>query len=323
MGRENIVRSLEHDAVDVSVIIVSWNVREFLRKSLESIRSTQATASLEILVVDNASSDGSAEMIRSEYKDVRLIANDSNVGFGPANNIGLRHAHGRYVLFLNPDVVLRDGALTRMLSFLEHNPEFAMLGPRLVSPDGSVQPACARTFPTVTLALFAALYLHRLPYAGRRLNDRLVSPYELDKNQEVDVVSGAAMLARREEIENLHGFDETFLHTAEDTDLCLRLRKTGARIFYLADAEVLHFGGQSAALVPVRAGIMSFISMWQFFLRTRGWLYAGAYRLIVQLIQMPLLILVGAVKSILRLDIDPLRERVRLARNVWAWRVDD
>jgi GT2 family glycosyltransferase len=323
MRRESVVRPTEPDAFDVSVIIVSWNVRELLRQCIASIRSTQNRASVEILVIDNASSDGSVEMIRSHYSDVTVIASDSNLGFGPANNIGWRQAHGRYVLFLNPDVVVRERALTRMISFLDHNPEFAMVGPRLVNPDGTVQRACARTSPTVTLALFGALYLHRLPYVGRRLNDRLVSPYELNDSQEVEVVSGAAMLARKEAIENLHGFDETFLHTAEDTDLCLRLRTTGARIFYLADAEVLHFGGQSTALVPVRAGIMSIISMWHFLRRTRGPLHAGAYRLIVQLIQMPLLLLVGAAKSIVRLDIDPLRERLRLAHAVWAWRIDD
>jgi O-antigen biosynthesis protein len=314
---------MDSDAVDLSVIIVSWNVRDLLRQCIDSVRCTESGVSMEVFVIDNASSDGSVEMIRSHYKDVNLIASDSNLGFATANNIGLRHAHGRYVLFLNPDTVIREGALIRMTNFLDRNPNVAIVGPRLVNPDGSVQRACARTSPTVMLALFGALYLHRLPYVGHRLEDRLVSPYELDKSQEVEVVSGAAMLARREEMERLHGFDETFLHTAEDTDLCLRLRQMGARIFYLADAEVLHFGGQSTALVPVRAGMMSIVSMWHFFRRTRGRLHAGTYRLIVQLIQMPLLLLVGVAKSIAQLDTAPMRERLRLARCVWAWRIDD
>jgi GT2 family glycosyltransferase len=311
------------DGVDVSVIVVSWNVREFLRRCLESIESSREDVSAEILVIDNASTDGSAEMIREEFEDVRLIASDSNLGYGPGNNLGVAHASGRYVFFLNPDTVLRTGALRQLIEFLDRHSTFAMVGPRLVGPNGAVQRICARTLPTVTLTLFGALYLHRLPYVGRRLNDRLLSPYDLDRSQEVDAISGAAMLGRKETIEKLHGFDETFLYTAEDIDLCRRLRQSGARIFYLADAEVVHFGGQSSALASVRTGTMSIISTHEYFQRWEGSLHAAVYRLIVKTIQMPLLLLVGVGKSVSRRDLDPLRERLRLARAVWAWRVDD
>jgi GT2 family glycosyltransferase len=311
------------DGVDVSIIIVSWNVREFLRGCIESIKATRNDASVQILVIDNASSDGSAEMIRSEFPEVALIASDSNLGFGPANNVCLGHARGRYVFFLNPDTVLRESALTQMIEFLDCNSGFAVVGPRLIDPDGTVQRECARTLPTVTLMLFGALYLHRLPYVGRRLNDRLVSPYDLGKSQEVEAISGAAMLARKELIEKLHGFDETFLYTAEDMDLCLRLRRSGGRIFYLADADVVHFGRQSSALASIRAGTMSVISMREYFRRSQGRIHAALYQLIVQAIQMPLLVIVGAGKSIVRLNLDPLRQRLRFARAVWAWRVDE
>jgi N-acetylglucosaminyl-diphospho-decaprenol L-rhamnosyltransferase len=308
---------------DVSVIIVSWNVREYLRSCIESIISSRADASLEILVVDNASSDGSREMVGDDFPDAKLIASDSNLGFGPANNIGLAHSCGRYVFFVNPDTVLREGALNRMIESLDRDSTFDMVGPRLIDPDGAVQRICACRLPTLTLALFEALYLHRLPGVGRRLKDRLVSPYDLDKSQEVAAISGAAMLARREVIERLRGFDRSFLHTGEDMDLCLRLRQSGSRILYLADAEVVHFGGRSVALASVRAGTMSIISMREYFRRSGGRLHAFSYQLIVQLVQIPMMLLVGLAKAVRRREWHDLRDRVRFAKAVWRWQVSD
>jgi GT2 family glycosyltransferase len=309
-------------SVDVSVVIVSWNVREFLRRCIQSILSTRNEAAVEIVVVDNASTDGSSEMVHVEFPEAILISNASNVGFGPANNIGLAIARGRYVFFLNPDTVLRQGALTKMIEFLDSEPDFDMVGPRLVGSDGTVQPACARTLPTVTLELFGALYLHRLPFIGRRLNNRLISPYDLGQEQEVDAISGAAIFARREILAQLGGFDESFLHTAEDMDLCLRLRQSGSRIFFLANSDVLHYGGQSRDLAPVRTGVLAFISMGEFFHRSRGQLHALMYRLIVRVIKMPMLLLVGVGKALLSWDSAGLRERLRLAKAIWTSQID-
>lgn len=309
--------------MDVSVIVVSWNVRELLRGCLESIRSTCPDLSLQIIVVDNASADGSAEMVRGEFPDVDLVAGDSNLGFAVANNLGLARARGRHVFFLNPDTVLRDRALTQLAAFLDRAPGFDMVGPRLVFPDGTVQRVCARRLPTVGMTLFEALYLHRVPLFGSRLNDRLISPYDLNDSREVEAISGASMLARRPVVDDLGGFDESFMHTGEDMDLCLRFQQQGSRIFYLADAEVIHFGGQSSSLASVRAGTMSILSMGYYFRRSRGRLHAWTYQLIVQVIKMPMLLLVGTMKALVRRDRDQLRERVRFAKAVWRWRVSD
>jgi GT2 family glycosyltransferase len=308
--------------IDVSVIIVSWNVSSFLRKCIQSIHD-QENASFQIIVVDNASTDDSVDMVRRQFADVTLVAEDSNLGFGPANNVGLSHAEGRYVFLLNPDTLVSYGALTELMAFLDQHPAFEMVGPRLVGPDGGVQRVCARSLPTLTQALFYALYLHRLPHVGARLAQRLMSPYDLDDAQEVGAISGAAMFARRSAIEEIGGFDEVFLHTAEDVDLCLRLKQRGGRIFYLPQARIVHFGGQSAAFAPARAATMGFISMHEYFRRSGGRASALAYRLIVQVIQMPLLLLVGFAKALLSQNLDELRERSKLARAIWRWQVAD
>ncbi len=276
---------------------------------------------MQTIVVDNASDDDSACFVRDHYPDVELVTSDVNLGFAPANNIGLAAARGRYVFFLNPDTVLLNGALIRMIAFLDSQPSFGLVGPRVISPDGTVQSVCARTFPTIRLALFEALYLHRMPLVGPLLKERLVSKYNFNERQEVDAISGAAMLGRTEVLEQLGGFDESFLHTGEDVDLCVRLRDSRHRIFYLADAEVVHLGGQSAALASVRAASMGFISMGEYFRRTHGQLYASLYRLIVQLVQMPMLLLIGAAKALLSRNLGELWWRWDIAKAVWAWRV--
>jgi GT2 family glycosyltransferase len=309
--------------LDVSVIIVSWNVREFLRVCIDSIILARGDASMEIIVVDNASADGSTEMVRHRFPDVELVESTTNLGFGPANNLGLARSRGRYVFFLNPDTRLSAGALSRLIECLDRQRAFDVVGPRLIDPDGTVQRVCACRLPSLALTLFEAMYLHRVPAIGRRIKDRLVSPYDLDKSQEVDAISGAAMFARREAVLAVAGFDESFLHTAEDMDLCLRLRANGSRILYLADAEVVHFGGRSVALATSRASTMSIMSMYVYFRRSRGRLYGFAYKLIVQLVQMPMLLLVGITKAIARRESRDLRERVRLAKAVWMWRVAD
>jgi GT2 family glycosyltransferase len=309
-----------NSSFEVSAIVVSWNVRELLRRCLATVVAAADGRSLELVVVDNASTDGSVELVREEFPDATLIASGFNLGFAKANNVGLARARGRYVFFLNPDTVVLDRALAKMLELLGHDTGVGIVGPRLVDPDGTIQQACARTMPTLTLTLFHALYLHRLPTVGRIIEKRLISPYDLERTQEVDAISGAAMVARRSVIERLGGFDEVFLHTSEDVDLCLRARELGLRIVYVADAHVLHLGGRSRQQAPVRAEAMGVISTFEYFKRSRGSAYARAYRLSVQLIQMPLLLAVGVGKAVRQRDSRVLRDRYRLATAIWSWR---
>jgi GT2 family glycosyltransferase len=260
-------------------------------------------------------------MVQAEFPQVDLVASEVNLGFSRANNVGLARAGGRYVFFLNPDTLLREDALERMVGFLDDHPQFDMVGPRLVTPGGTVQPEFR--LPSVRLTLFHALYLHRIPFVNQLLNARSDAD-GLTDSRDVDAISGAAMLARRRVIDELRGFDDSFLYTCEDIDLCLRVRARGSRILYLGDAEVVHFSGQSSAQASVRTGTMSVLSTGQYFERAHGRLQALAFRLIVQLLQMPLMIAVGVVKAVLRRGRpNELRDRLRFATAVWRWRVSD
>jgi GT2 family glycosyltransferase len=307
--------------VDASVVIVSWNVRELLSGCIHSVMASRGDLAIQVIVVDNASDDGTAKAVEQDFPEVELVASAANLGFGRANNVGLSKAVGRQVLFLNPDTVVGNDALSKMVAFLDSHNEFDLVGPRLVSPDGSPQWVAARRPPSPAMLLFGALYLHRVPLFGRRLRRRMVQGYDLNVSQEVEAISGAAMLGRRNVLQDVRGFDETFLYTGEDIDLCLRLRERGSRIFFLADALIVHFGGQSSSQAWARSGTLGVLSTERYLTRFYGRPQATAYRLVVQLVQMPLMVLVGLAKALLgRGDRDELRQRLRFANAIWRWR---
>lgn len=311
-------------SVDVSVIIVSWNVRKLLRACIQSVVSTRGNLTVQIVVVDNASHDGSAEMVCNEFPEVALVASNANLGFSRANNIGLKRADGRYVFFLNPDTVLHEEALIRLIAFLDDHADFDLVGPRLLSPDGDVQWVCARRLPSPSLILFQALYLHRLPIIGGALLNRMIAYYDLSENQEVEAISGAAMVGRRAVVDEIGGFDEAFLYTGEDVDLCLRLRERGSKIFYLADAAVLHFGAQSSVQASARSEAMGVFSTGTYLRRSHGRFHAVLYRTVVQLVQMPILVVVGLMKALLRRGSSAdVHRRLAFAKAVWRWRVSE
>lgn len=237
--------------VDLSVIIVNWNVRDLLRHCLQSIFANLPTCRLEIIVVDNASSDGSPEMVRTEFPQVRLIANPDNRGFPAANNQGLAVARGRYILLLNPDTEVLGDALETMVAFADAHPDVGVVGPQLLNPDGTVQ-SSRRRFPTLATALLESTWLQ--PYAPRRLLERY---YVLDRPddqvQDVDWVTGAALMARREAVEQVGPLDEGFFMYSEELDWCRRFREAGWRVVYLPAARIIHHVGKSSEQVlPAR-----------------------------------------------------------------------
>jgi len=240
--------------VDLSVVIVSWNVRDLLRRCLSSLfadRSSSLAPRIEVIVVDNGSVDGSAEMVRAEFPQVHLIVNPDNRGFPAANNQGIEVAQGRYVLLLNPDTEVLDDALAAMVGFADVHPDVGVVGPQLLNPDGSVQ-SSRRRFPTLATAFFESTWLQ--PYAPRRLLERF---YVLDRSddevQDVDWVTGAALMARREAIEQVGPLDEGFFMYSEELDWCRRFREAGWRVVYLPTAKIVHYVGKSSEQVlPAR-----------------------------------------------------------------------
>lgn len=229
----------------LSVIIVNWNVRELLRGCLESLKTQMKldSAEYEILVVDNASSDGSVEMLQECFgDDVRLTVNRDNVGFGRANNQVLGDCRGPFILLLNPDTTVVEGAVDQMLGFMRAHPEIGALGCRLINSDGSFQRASAGSFPTIRNVAWNYLFLNRL------LPTRWAPPPLFLENGEgthdVDWVSGAAMMLRRDAVQD-RLFDERFFMFGEDMELCDRLHRDGRRVVYMGDASIVHLLGRS------------------------------------------------------------------------------
>jgi N-acetylglucosaminyl-diphospho-decaprenol L-rhamnosyltransferase len=232
-------------SLTLSVIIVSYNVRDLLCRCLETVQAELAGLNTEILVVDNASSDGTVDAIHEHFPVVRVIANDRNPGFAAANNQALEIATGQTVLFLNPDTELRPGALTAMLEYLANHPRVGIVGPRLQFPDGSVQ-SSRRSFPTPLTGLVESTPIQRwlpgLPPLRRyyRANE------SDDQCQYVDWLVGACLLVRREVIDAIGGFDERFFMYSEELDWCYRAQGAGWRIVYLPSAVVTHHEGRSS-----------------------------------------------------------------------------
>jgi len=262
--------------IDLSIVVVNWNVRDLLRRCLRSILDLQ-TCKLEIIVVDNGSTDGSVEMVRTEFPNVRVIANTDNRGFPAANNQGFAVARGRYVLLLNPDTEIVGDALAVMVAFADAHSDVGMVGPQLLNADGSVQ-SSRRRFPTLVTAFFESTWLER--YAPRRLLER----YEFldqpdDVVQDVDWLYGAALMARREAVEQVGPMDEGFFMYSEELDWCRRFRESGWRVVYLPAAQIVHHEGKSSEQVVAARHIHFQTSKVRYFRKYHGRAVGEALRL--------------------------------------------
>lgn len=236
--------ALKSDAVELSVIIVSWNVRDLLRQCLSSIALNKDNLQLEVIVVDSASSDDTVAMVAREFPDVHILAQSENVGFPRGNNIGMRAASGRYLLLLNPDTRVLAGALVKLVSFINGKPEIGVVGPRLRYPDGTIQ-SSRRRFPTMFTAFFESTWLES--YAPRPvLRSYRVLDVPEGETVEVDWVMGAALLVRSEVIETVGLMDESYFMYSEELDWCRRIKEAGWRIVYYPEAEVVHYEGKSS-----------------------------------------------------------------------------
>ncbi|MBE7415680.1 MAG: glycosyltransferase family 2 protein [Deltaproteobacteria bacterium] len=224
---------------DVSVIIVNWNARDYLLKCLGSLRSGLGSLEAEVIVVDNASSDGSAAAVRERFPEARVLEQSENLGFARANNIGMRESSGEYLCLVNSDVVVLDGCLEALRKFLGSLPRAALAGPRVLNPDGSLQRTCRR-FPSLPGSLLSAIGLDDRNY------------FSQEKTARVEALSGCLLMARRKAVDEIGMLDERFFFYAEDKDWCKRFHDAGYENWYCAEAEAIHYGGGSSALAPVR-----------------------------------------------------------------------
>ncbi|GJQ20360.1 MAG: hypothetical protein HBSIN02_07150 [Bacteroidia bacterium] len=229
----------------VSVVIVNYNVRAFLQQALTSLFRALKGISAEVFVVDNASEDGSAAMVRSRFPGVRLLLNKSNIGFARANNLALRKARGRFLLLLNPDTVVQEDTIRIMLDFFSTHPDAGCAGCTILNPDGTFQLACRRSFPTAWTAFtrisgLSALFPRSKVFG--RYNLTYLSPDEI---YEVDAVSGSFMMVRREAYEAVGGLDEDFFMYGEDLDWCYRIKQAGWKTYYVPATRIIHYKGES------------------------------------------------------------------------------
>ncbi len=233
--------------IDLSIIIVNYNVKEFLLNLIDSISKAviPLLRGAEIIVVDNASDDGSVEILREKFPHIKLIANEKNVGFGAANNQALAIANGKYFLLINPDTIVGEDTFKKMIEFFENEPNCGIAGCKVLNPDGSLQLACRRSFPGPWTSFTKVMGLSRL-FPKSRLFARYNLTY-LDENKtyEVDAVSGAFMMMRREVYEKIGGFDPQFFMYGEDLDLSYRAQKAGFKVFYVHSTEIIHYKGES------------------------------------------------------------------------------
>ena len=276
-------------SVDLSIVIVSWNVAGLLRDCLESIFTAPGAGVgsgggflvgdyvVEVIVVDNASSDGSPKMVRETFPGVDLVVSSTNLGFTRANNLALRRSRGRYLLLLNPDTRIVDSALSSMLSYMESHGDVGVLGPQLRYGDGSLQ-SSRRRFPTLAVALMESTLLEQwFP------NNRWARAYHLADTpdalmQDVDWVTGACMLVRGEVVDRVGAFDERFFMYSEELDWCRRIVDAGWRVVYFPPAVITHYEGRSSSQVVAARHIHFETSKLLYFRKYHGWVKSAILR---------------------------------------------
>jgi len=249
---------------DLSVCIVNWNTRPDLEQAIASILADASGVQVEVVVVDNASSDGSGELVRARFPAVTLVESGSNLGFARGYNLAAGRTVGRHILMLNPDTEVRPGALRELVGFLDSNAEAGAAGPRLLNRDGSLQFSCRR-FPRPLAALFRNTPLGKLVPGNRFTRDYLMEDWDHHAAREVDWLSGAAICIRRQAWEQVGGFDEGFFMYAEDIDWCWRARQAGWRVCYVPQAVVVHRIGGSSDQRPVVSVVEFHRSMIRFY----------------------------------------------------------
>lgn len=238
----------------VSILIVSWNTRDLLAGCLESIRRAAPACVGEVIVVDNASADGSPEMVETHFPEVHLIRTRCNLGFARGNNLAMRRAKGSMLALVNSDALVHGGSLEILSNHLDEHPDVGLVGPRVTGGDGLLQRTC-RHLPGVWNTLCRALALDRL-FGGRGIfSGYEVPPSRHERLHEPQVLSGCFCLARRSAVEQIGGLDEQFFFYGEDIDWCRRFKQAGWRLAFVPQATATHLGGGSTARAPLRYSI--------------------------------------------------------------------
>ncbi len=273
--------------MELSIIIVNYNVKYFLEQCLYSVQKAIASINAEVIVVDNASSDDSMTYLPQRFPLVKFIANKYNSGYAKANNIGLQQASGKYILFLNPDTIIPEDSLQRCLHFMEQHPRAGALGIRMVNGHGHYLKESKRGFPSPLTSLYKIAGLTALFPKSKIFAKYYHGHLDENQDQEVDVLSGAFFLTKKEVLEKTGSFDERFFMYAEDIDLSYRIQQAGYKNYYFAGSQIVHFKGESTNKESLRYTKLFYKAMSQFVKKhysgSRSFLYVIVIHLAIAL----------------------------------------
>jgi hypothetical protein len=265
--------------MDLSIIIVNWNSKDFLAEALNSVQATVQGISYEVLVIDSGSFDGCAEMLAQSYPWVRFVQSDSNLGFAKANNAAFQLSRGDVILFLNPDTKVLGSAIADLMRTLRSRPDAGLVGPKLLNGDGSVQETCIRAFPTLLNQLLDSDFLRQRFPNSTLWGKRALATVDAMPKQ-VEALSGASLMISRKVFEQVGMFSTDYFMYSEDMDLCLMAARHGFNAYYVPAAVVVHYGGASSSQSPTSSfsAVMRLESQWRFFRKMYSARYAAAYR---------------------------------------------
>lgn len=255
--------------MDLSIIILNFKTKNLLRECLRTVEVAKPSLNFEVIVVDNASNDGTAEMLRAEFPSVRLIQSDRNRGYAGGNNLGIRAASGKYIMVMNPDILVWPQSIEKLVTFMDTHTDVGIAGPQLTNPDGTIQQSCYR-YQTLLTPVYRRTILGKLPWAKRAVDLYLMKDFDHKTVRDVDWLLGGALIVRREAMEKVGLLDESFFLYFEDADWCRRFWEHGFRVTYVPDSSMVHFhqraskGGvltlvkNKVARVHVKSGITYF-----------------------------------------------------------------
>lgn len=244
------------EKVELSIILVNWNAKEFLINCLHSIYSTIYEMSYEIIVADNESNDGSQEMIRETFPLVKLICSGNNLGFAKANNLCIKQSRGQYICLINPDVIVHGDSLNLMVGYMNGHPDVGMLGPKVLNPDLTLQKKNYKRLPTYWNTLCRATSLDTLFPTSRLFGSTFYSAELADSPCDIEVLAGCFWLIRRSALNKVGLLDELFFMYDEDTDWCKRFWDAGWKVRYFPNASIIHYGGGSSSNIPIQSYII-------------------------------------------------------------------
>jgi GT2 family glycosyltransferase len=248
----------------LSIVIVNYNTERLLKGCLESVYAGANGTPFDVWVVDNNSRDNSVPMCRVRFPRVKVVPNESNVGFSRANNIVISQSRSDYILLLNPDTLIIGDAIERVLKFMNEHPHVGIAGCKILNKDGSLQLACRRSIPTPKVAFYRLTGLSRLFPASKTVAKYNLTYESPDKTQEVDAVSGAFLMIRRKVVEDIGLLDERFFMYGEELDWCLRAKRAGWTVMYYPAAEIIHYKGESTKYNSRKAAIEFYRAMYLF-----------------------------------------------------------